>query len=64
MFGEIGVFSPNHTRTTSAICVGDADVFTLTSDQVKRLYLLNPQFALYVVHQIAQRLMADQTRSV
>ena len=64
MFGEIGIFSPNHTRTTSAVCVSDVEVFTLTSDQVKRLYLLNPQFALYVVHQIAKRLMADQTRLV
>ena len=64
MFGEIGIFSPTHKRTSSAICVTGAEVFKLTSDQVKRLYLLNPQFALYVVHLIATRLMADQTRSV
>ncbi|HEX7951648.1 MAG TPA: cyclic nucleotide-binding protein, partial [Burkholderiales bacterium] len=63
-FGEIGIFSADHKRTATAICATDVDIFTLTSDQVKRLYLLNPQFALYVVHQIAERLMADQTRSV
>ena len=64
MFGEIGIFSPTHKRTTTAICATGVDVFTLTSGQVKRLYLLNPQFALYVVHLIAKRLMADQARTV
>jgi two-component system nitrate/nitrite response regulator NarL len=64
MFGEIGIFSPTHKRTSSAICVTNVEIFRLTSDQVKRLYLLNPQFALYIVHLIAKRLMADQTRMV
>ena len=64
MLGEIGIFSPSHKRTCSAVCVTDVDVFKLTSDQVKRLYVLNPQFALYIVHLIATRLMADRTRNV
>ena len=64
MFGEIGIFSPAHTRTTSAICVSPVEVFTLTPEQVKRLYLLHPQFALYVVHLIVKRLMADQVRTI
>ena len=64
VFGEIGIFSPSHERTCTAKCVTDVDLFTLTSGQVKRLYLLNPQFALYVVHLIAKRLMADQSRTI
>ena len=64
MFGEIGIFAPGHKRTTSAVCATEVDVFKLTADQVKRLYLLNPQFALFIVHLIAKRLMADQARSV
>ena len=64
MFGEIGIFAPDHKRTTSAVCATEVDVFKLTADQVKRLYLLNPQFALFIVHLIAKRLMADQARSV
>ncbi|MBI3530517.1 MAG: cyclic nucleotide-binding domain-containing protein [Betaproteobacteria bacterium] len=64
VFGEIGIFSPSHERTCTAVCATDVDLFTLTSDQVKRLYLLNPQFALYVVHLIAKRLMADQSRVI
>jgi len=64
MFGEIGIFSPFHERTSTAVCTSDVDLFTLTSDQVKRLYLLNPQFALFVVHLIAKRLMADRARTI
>ncbi len=64
VFGEIGLFSPSHERTCTAVCATDVDLFTLTSDQVKRLYLLNPQFALFVVHLIARRLMADRSRGI
>ena len=64
MFGEIGIFSPFHERTSTAVCTSDVDLFTLTADQVKRLYLLNPQFALFVVHLIAKRLMADRARTI
>ncbi len=64
MFGEIGIFSPTHERTCSAVCMTEVEVFRLTADEVKRLYLLHPQFALYVVHLIAQRLMADRSRAI
>lgn len=64
MFGEIAIFSPLHKRTSTAVCTSDVDLFTLTSDQVKSLYLRNPQFALYVVHLIAKRLTADQSRGI
>ena len=64
IFGEICLFSPSHERTCTAVCATDVDLFTLTSEQVKRLYLLNPQFALYLVHLIAKRLMADRSRAV
>ena len=64
MFGEIGIFSPFHERTSTAVCASEVDLFSLTSAQVKRLYLLNPQFALFVVHLIAKRLMADRARTI
>jgi DNA-binding CsgD family transcriptional regulator len=64
MFGEIGIFSPFHERTSTAVCTSEVDLFTLTSNQVKRLYLLNPQFALFVVLLIAKRLMADRARTI
>lgn len=41
-----------------------ASLHGCASDRVKRLYLLNPQFALFVVHLIAKRLMADRARTI
>ena len=64
LFGEIGIFAPGHNRTATAVCESDVSLLTLTADKVKEIYALNPQFAFYVVHLIAGRLMADQARLV
>lgn len=63
IFGEIGVFAPDHRRTCTARCLTDVDLFCLDSEQVKSMYYLNPQFALHVVTLLARRLMADRDRS-
>ena len=62
LFGEIAIFSPNHRRTSTALCMADSDVFSLDATQVRRIYASNAQFALYLVYLIARRLMADQQR--
>ena len=64
LFGEIGIFSPSHQRTCSAVCETDVDLFSLTADQVKQIYYLNPHFAFFVVNLIAKRLMADRDREL
>jgi len=63
LFGEIAIFSPDHRRTSTAICATDVDIFSLNADQVRRIYASNPQFALYLVYLIARRLMADRARA-
>lgn len=62
LFGEIGVFAPEHKRTCTAVCSTDVDLFSLSFDEVRRCYFLNPQFAFYVMYLITQRLMADRER--
>jgi CRP-like cAMP-binding protein len=62
VFGEIGIFTPEHQRTCSALCETDVDLFTLDSEQVKRIYFANPQFAFFILHLVATRLMADRHR--
>jgi DNA-binding NarL/FixJ family response regulator len=56
VFGELGIFSPEHKRTSSAVCETDADRFSLTSEQVRRIYFGNPQFAIFILTLIATRL--------
>jgi two-component system, NarL family, nitrate/nitrite response regulator NarL len=62
LFGEISIFSPDHRRTSTAVCAGDVDLFSLSEEQVRRIYSLNPHFALYLVYLIARRLTADRLR--
>ena len=62
LFGEIGIFAPEHARTCSACCETDCRLFCLTAEQAKRLYFENPQFAYHVVQLITRRLLADRTR--
>ena len=62
LFGEIGVFAPEHRRTCTAVCKTHVDLFTLTYEEVRRCYFLNPQFAYYVMYLVTQRLMADRDR--
>lgn len=59
MIGEIGLFSPDHTRTTSAICDTDVEALTLAEDKVLQLYYQNPQFGLYLVQLVIRRLLED-----
>jgi two-component system nitrate/nitrite response regulator NarL len=62
LFGEIGIFAPEHSRTCSARCETDARLFCLTAERAKRLYFENPQFAYHVMQLIARHLLEDQSR--
>lgn|GEM_PF-2906759 len=62
IFGEIAIFSPNHRRTSTAVCAADTDLFVLDEDQVKQMHYANPAFALTVLQLITNRLLADRQR--
>ena len=64
VFGEIGIFTPERKRTCSARCDTETELLSLTSGQVRRLYISNPQFALFVLNLVATRLMADRQRAI
>jgi DNA-binding NarL/FixJ family response regulator len=60
ILGEVGVFAPERTRTSTARCLTDVELFCLNSEQVKSIYYLNPQFALHIVTLLAQRLVEER----
>lgn len=62
MIGEMGLFSPDHERTTSAQCETDAEALTLTEDKVLQLYYQNPKFGFYLVQLVIHRLLEDWSR--
>lgn len=60
VFGEIGAFSPGHRRTCGAVCVTDTDLFVIPPDVARRVYCLDPRFAVFIRDLLAQRLTADR----
>ncbi|WP_061159421.1 LuxR C-terminal-related transcriptional regulator [Caballeronia temeraria] len=63
VLGEIGLFSPEHRRTSTVICKTDCDMRTVSAADAIRLYYQDPEFALYLVRLIASRLQADKERN-
>jgi hypothetical protein len=62
MFGEIAFFSPDQTRTLTAVCVTECEVLTIDGTTFKQLFYQSPEFAFHVSHLIAARLSADVRR--
>jgi DNA-binding NarL/FixJ family response regulator len=61
IFGEIGVFSPERARTSTARCNTDVDLFCLDAERAKRVYFESPHFALRIATLLAQRLVAARS---
>jgi CRP/FNR family transcriptional regulator, cyclic AMP receptor protein len=59
IIGEIGLFAPDHRRTTSAICETDVVALLLTEDKVLQLFYQNPKFGFALVQLVVRRLLAD-----
>ena len=53
VFGEVGLFAPQHRRTTGATCDGDCRLYTITRDKVLELYYQNPRFGFFLIRLIA-----------
>lgn len=62
VLGEIGVFSPEHRRTATAICATDVELLAMTEDQVRRLYFQDPRFGFHLVQLITRRLLENCAR--
>ena len=63
ILGEIGLFSPDHRRTCTALCKSDCELLMVSATDAMRLYYQDPEFATYLIHLITRRLAADKSRS-
>jgi DNA-binding NarL/FixJ family response regulator len=64
VLGEIGLFSPEHRRTSTVVCKTDCEMRTVSAGDAIRLYYQEPEFALYLIQLIASRLQADKERDL
>lgn len=63
IFGEIAFFTDAASRTATARCVKDADVYEIDKKRFLRLQFENPNFGLSVMRTVARRLSNDANRS-
>lgn len=63
VIGEIGVLSPARSRTATAVCEDDADLMTITRDQVAQLYYQNPEFGFFLLRLVTERLLHNLQES-
>ncbi|MEH6836667.1 MULTISPECIES: Crp/Fnr family transcriptional regulator [Falsihalocynthiibacter] len=57
IFGEIAFFTDAATRTATASCIEQAEVYALTEKQLMRLQFEDPRFGMAVMRTITQRLL-------
>jgi two-component system nitrate/nitrite response regulator NarL len=63
LLGEIGLFTADRRRTSTARCKTDADLLAITATDAMRVFYQDPEFGLYVIHLITSRLEADKLRA-
>lgn len=62
LIGEIGLFSPNKTRTATVVCETDTVFLTIPENTVLQLYYQNPKFGLYLVQLIIRRFLKNMEK--
>ena len=63
LLGEIGLFTAERRRTSTARCKTDSELLAITATDAMRIYYQDPEFAVYVMHLITSRLEADKVRA-
>lgn len=59
LFGEIGIFSVDQTRSATAVCVEPCSLLLISAEKARELYYQNPEFGFYLVGLITRRLIED-----
>ncbi|MDD8027092.1 MAG: SpoIIE family protein phosphatase, partial [Acidobacteriota bacterium] len=59
VIGEMGILSPFHARTASAVCAEDLEAYTIDKDDVIRLFNEDPALAFRLVHLCIKRFIEN-----
>jgi len=63
LFGEVGVFATDATRTAGATCSEPCSLMVISAEKMRELYFQNPEFGFFLVGVITKRLMEDVERA-
>lgn len=59
LVGELGLLSPDQSRTQTLECVEEGQCLTISYDQLKQLFVQNPQFGFFFLRLTTARLFAN-----
>jgi len=59
LVGELGLLSPGQRRTQTLECIADSTFLTISYDQLKQLFIQNPQFGFFFLRLTTARLFAN-----
>jgi hypothetical protein len=62
IIGEMGLLTPDNTRTQSVVCTQGGHCLTITYDKVRELYFENPEFGFHFLRLTSQRLLQNVAR--
>lgn len=62
LVGEIGLFSPDKTRTQTLVCTTDGELYEITDEMIFQLYYQHPKLGFYFMRLVAGRLLKDVRR--
>ena len=62
LIGEIALFAPDKKRTLTVVCETDCELYTMTDEQIYRLYYQNPKLGFYFMRLVVARLLSDVQR--
>ena len=63
LFGEVGLFSDEGVRTTSAVCLEPCELFVIGKNRIIQLYHADSAFGYYLTRLIANRMGDNIARS-
>jgi len=63
LIGEIGLFSPEKTRSQTLVCETDGELYEMTDEVIFQLYFQNPKLGFYLMRLLAERLINDVRRA-
>jgi hypothetical protein len=62
MLGIIGIFSHEHQRTDTAICLANTELGVISKNKILELFYQSPEFGAFLIRMVAQRAALDDPR--
>ena len=59
MLGIMGIFSREHRRTDTAVCLSDVELGVISKDKILELFYQSPDFGAFLIRMVAQRAELD-----